>query len=236
MAKRTNKTDHVLNLLAGGEEKKENKKNRESGAQPPVDPESAVSVIDPMDEEAKLAETIKKSLESELEEEYQEEVIPEEPVTETLSQTEELMVNETNLETTEDEVIHQDIISDEKTTQEVQKEENIEDEDTKTEKNEYECDDDEFAKSFVFVNVMEKLVEEKVGHYMEQFGVCMCSRCRADVMAVALTKLPAKYVVVNKATVSPLINFYSNKFAGQITVEITKACIRVNESPHHNRE
>ena len=67
MAKRTNKTDHVLNLLSGGEEKKENKKSRDTGMHPPVDPESSVSVIDPVDEEAKLADTIKESLESELE-------------------------------------------------------------------------------------------------------------------------------------------------------------------------
>ncbi|MGC4019604.1 MAG: late competence development ComFB family protein [Muricomes sp.] len=71
---------------------------------------------------------------------------------------------------------------------------------------------------------------------MKQFGVCTCSHCKADVMALALTKLSPKYVVVNKTAVSPLINFYSNKYAGQITVEITKACIRVNEAPHHSRE
>ncbi len=241
MAKRTNKTDHVLNLLAGGDEKKDNKKNRDSSAQPPVDPESTVSVIDPVDEEAQLADTIKKSLESELEEEeHGDEIIPEESVAEAVIDSNASTVNAPDSGVANEETQPQELNTEENTMQEEQQEEQQEeasaDADTETKKNEPECDDTEFAKSFVFINVMEKLVEEKVGHYMEQFGVCMCSRCRADVMAIALTKLPGKYVVVNKETVSPLINFYSNKFAGQITVEITKACIRVNESPHHNRD
>lgn len=94
----------------------------------------------------------------------------------------------------------------------------------------------ESEREFAYINVMERLVREKVMDYMEQFGNCTCSRCVADTMALALTQLPPKYVVINKETVSPLMNFYTQKYAGQITVEITKACIRVGETPHHSRD
>lgn len=190
MPKRTNKTDHVLNLLSGSEERKGTPENQDEQLRPPVDPENTVSVIDSMDETVKLEDEIKKSLGSELEKEIEVQAgsIEKEPAEgQTTSAS-----DETAEETAEEE--------------------------------------------FVFLNVMETLVEEKVINYMEQFGVCTCSRCKADVAALALTKLPAKYVVVNKTAVSPLINFYSSKYAGQITVEITKACIRVNEVPHHNKD
>ncbi len=90
-------------------------------------------------------------------------------------------------------------------------------------------------REYEFINVMEYLVRERVLTYMEQFGNCTCHRCVADTIAVTLTHLQPKYVVVNKNAAAPLMNFYSQRFAGQVTVEITKACILVKENPHHNR-
>ena len=68
---------------------------------------------------------------------------------------------------------------------------------------------------------------------MEKFGNCMCPRCVADVKAYALTHLPAKYVVIQSSGVFPLLNFYADKYSGQVLVELTKACIVVKENPHH---
>lgn len=98
---------------------------------------------------------------------------------------------------------------------------------------EKEVEEPEEERSFAVVNVMEHLVRDKAEMYMKQFGNCTCSRCVEDTIALALTNLPAKYVVVNKDTISPLLNFYEKRYAGQITVEITKACIKVKESPRH---
>ncbi|TCS82800.1 late competence development ComFB family protein [Muricomes intestini] len=221
MAKRTNKTDHVLNLLSGNEEKKDAPEKQNVKVHPPVDPENAVSVIDPMDEEAKLADEIRKSLESGLEKETEDAL-------------EEMEAPKINPEVSEQRPEEENTDIPEKAEPEsTDIPEKAESEGTDIpEKAQQENEEDEF----VFLNVMQTLVEEKAANYMEQFGVCTCSRCKADVTALALTKLPAKYVVVNRTAVSPLINFYSSKYAGQITVEITKACIRVNEVPHHNRD
>ncbi len=46
------------------------------------------------------------------------------------------------------------------------------------------------------INVMETLVDEKMARYVQMFGLCRCPRCLADVKALALTNLPAKYVVL----------------------------------------
>lgn len=88
---------------------------------------------------------------------------------------------------------------------------------------------------FFIVNVMERLVKEKAPQYISQFHVCGCRRCLADVTALALTELPAKYVVINRSAVSPLMNFYTTKYSGRITVEVTKACMAVQKNPHHDK-
>lgn len=89
---------------------------------------------------------------------------------------------------------------------------------------------------FVTVNVMERLVKERAPRYIRQFHLCGCSRCLADVTALALTGLPPKYVVINKNAMSPLMNFYTVKYAGLVAVEVTKACMTVQANPHHSAE
>ncbi len=95
--------------------------------------------------------------------------------------------------------------------------------------------DDDDMQGYVFHNMMETIVRDKVDEYIRQFGVCTCKHCKADVIALALSKLPPKYVVVHESAISPLRSFYEDHYAGQIVVEITKACIAVSSHPHHSR-
>lgn len=89
------------------------------------------------------------------------------------------------------------------------------------------------APNFKYLNVMEHVVENIAKDYMERLGGCTCERCIADVIALTLTKLPPKYVVVEPPAASPLLNFYSSRFAPQVIVEVTKSCFTVKENPHH---
>lgn len=213
MAKKTNKTDHVLNLLSGGEAKRETDKSKDREPAPPVIPEGTVSVVESVAEEEQVADTIRESLEQELLEMEKDEStkIIRKPAATELQPTREageIVSTKEEVSGTKEEVF-----------------------DTKGEAT--NTKEEVTDTSFAFVNVMERLVQEKALYYMKQFGICVCPRCIADVTALALNKLPPKYVVVNQDAVSPLINFYTNKYAGQITVEITKACIRVGENPYH---
>ncbi len=88
---------------------------------------------------------------------------------------------------------------------------------------------------FEFLSVMEYIIEQEIHEYMINFSVCGCSRCTADVMALALTNLPAKFVVAGKDSVSPILNFYSKKYATEVTVALTNACVQVADHPHHVR-
>lgn len=85
------------------------------------------------------------------------------------------------------------------------------------------------------VNVMEKIMEqEDLDQYIRQYGVCDCSRCRADITALILTNMPPKYVVVEKDRVSPMISFYRSKSRIRLLTEISKACITVKNNPRHS--
>ncbi len=89
-------------------------------------------------------------------------------------------------------------------------------------------------KNYRIVNVMERIMERKnLKADMEKYGVCTCSRCRADVLAFSLTNLPAKYVVVDENPEAPIIGFYENKLKVAILTEFMKACILVKEHPRH---
>lgn len=87
--------------------------------------------------------------------------------------------------------------------------------------------------SYRFINVMEDGVAESLMEYMTKLGVCTCDRCKKDVTALALSNLPPKYIVVDAAAVSPLLNFYRNKYSSYIMAELTKACFAVIANPRH---
>lgn len=281
MAKKTNKTDHVLNLLAGSPEMEEESAKRTNAGKGEL-AGSNVQVIDSQEDEDLIANEVNRLLEEELEEsEALEnagvEVAAAEPATEEPTKGEEpaAQIAEEEPETTveasvsgnvelpeavakESELIGTEAsvapaeAAEAMVTEELEAAPTSEADTAKANTSsvmaepneansvivamsELEMDDEEDA-DYVFVNVMGKLVKERVGEYMAEFGNCSCSRCIADTTALALIHLPPKYVVVNKNAETPLLNFYRQHYAAQITVEITKACTKVKQHPHHDRD
>lgn len=86
---------------------------------------------------------------------------------------------------------------------------------------------------FKYVNVYEKIVQNKLLSYMKKFDMCTCDRCIVDTFALAVTELPTKIVVVDKKEVFPLINFFEVKNTAIISTAIIKACMIVKEKPKH---
>lgn len=251
MAKRTNKTDHVLNLLSGN---KKNQNHEEEKQAPPVEPRhkdkqeespepqeeqsqqpsekkepANISVVEhSADEDNPIAESVKNSLEEEMDR-YMERRQEREGA----ESTAEPDFPEKTISENEDPVPEEE----ESTSETVPREEpepELKPEPVPESESEFEPEPEvQGERTFAVVNVMEHLVRDKAEGYMRQFQNCTCSRCVEDTIALSLTNLPAKYVVVNKDTISPLLNFYEKRYAGQITVEITKACIKVKDNPRH---
>lgn len=89
------------------------------------------------------------------------------------------------------------------------------------------------AEDLVTVNIVQALLEEKLHRYIEMFGLCTCPRCVADVRALALTELQAKYMVMPRNEVSFRLAIYEPRLGAAITAQLLRACKTVMESPRH---
>lgn len=245
MDKKTNKTDHVLNLLSGNK-----KKEKEKGKTPA----NIVKESNAKEKKAEeVASLIQEQLELELEKEEREneknkkqeeehsfEGVAKEVAKETEDSSQEVVEKE---EVKQIEGIKEDKpvkpLKEEKIEEELKEQADLLESEIEQEKQDDEEqvpdieEKSEDIPEYAFVNVMEHVVSKKAKVYMEKFGNCMCPRCVADVKAYTLTHLPAKYVVIQSSGVFPLLNFYADKYSGQVLVELTKACIVVKENPHH---
>lgn len=95
---------------------------------------------------------------------------------------------------------------------------------------------DDANDEYHFVNVMEELLKQQdLDGAMKRLNVCTCPRCHADVRALTLTALPAKYVVIGQNSFSPVLNYYENKFKISMLTALNRACSIVRERPHHKR-
>lgn len=91
--------------------------------------------------------------------------------------------------------------------------------------------------AYQFLNVMEQvLMRQDLESILKKHGVCTCPRCMSDVCALVLTRLPSKYVVTDKDSISPLISYYENKHKVQILAQLMMACDKVRERPRHKKE
>lgn len=241
MAKKTNKTSHVLNLITGsqppvassGETQPSSSASGEtqqegSAAEEPVRvPSANVTVVDPR-EEGKLAEEIQKNLIQELEkeqteeqaeqpgeqEEQSEEQSEEQPEEQTEEQTEEQQEEQTAEQTEQPKTNAGTPVQKEPEQQEEQKQED--------------------GPSYRVVNIMEEiLTPELILDALKSNDTCTCSRCQADVKALMLTRLPPKYIVADNTTVPMLLTFYRNKFRVAVLSQSMRACMEVKEHPRH---
>jgi hypothetical protein len=82
----------------------------------------------------------------------------------------------------------------------------------------------------VMINVMERLVIEKLDSALSKFNSCKCDRCRQDIAAIALNKLPPKYVIIDKDEIDEYIK---NSSSEQVTSSIIQAIFTVRAHPRH---
>lgn len=84
-----------------------------------------------------------------------------------------------------------------------------------------------------FVNVMLPLVEETLERYVTLFHLCDCPRCLADAQALALSRLPAKYVVLSEGAFTPMMSLYRAKYDSLVTTQVVYACKQIMDAPRH---
>ena len=237
MAKKTNKTSHVLNLITGsqppvassGETQPSSSASGEtqqegSAAEEPVRvPSANVTVVDPR-EEGKLAEEIQKNLIQELEKEQTEEQAeqPGEQEEQSEEQTEEQSEEQSEEQT------------EEQTEEQIEQPKTNAGTPVQKEPEQQEEQKQEDGPSYRVVNIMEEiLTPELILDALKSNDTCTCSRCQADVKALMLTRLPPKYIVADNTTVPMLLTFYRNKFRVAVLSQSMRACMEVKERPRH---
>ena len=89
---------------------------------------------------------------------------------------------------------------------------------------------------YICYNVMQALVEDKADKYIRMFGLCGCNRCRIDVVALALSNLPSKYVVAKPHELIPRLSMYEQKYSVAVVTQVMSACRKVLDRPHHQRK
>ena len=228
MAKKTNKTSHVLNLITGsqppvapsGETQQEG-----SAAEEPVRvPSANVTVVDPR-EEGKLAEEIQKNLIRELEKEQTEEQA-EQP-----REQEEQSEEQTERSEEQTEQPNEQAEQTQEQTEQPQTNAGIP---VQKEPEQQEEQKQEDRPSYRVVNIMEEiLTPELILDALKNNDTCTCSRCQADVKALMLTRLPPKYIVADNTAVPMLLTYYHNKFRVAVLSQSIRACMDVKERPRH---
>lgn len=83
------------------------------------------------------------------------------------------------------------------------------------------------------VNLAEVVAKEKVALVMERMRVCTCRTCVNDVLALALNSLPTKYVTTQVGMQHFQRSAYEKQYETDILAALTKACVRVKASPRH---
>lgn len=80
------------------------------------------------------------------------------------------------------------------------------------------------------VNLMEAFVEKRLDAALKKFKCCACDRCRKDVLAIALNKLPPLYVIEDDADIRDL---HERERAAQVATALVQAILAVKARPSH---
>jgi competence protein ComFB len=83
------------------------------------------------------------------------------------------------------------------------------------------------------INVNEELVKQNVRRIMEELGACRCETCFANACALVLNELKPKYVTSEKGALLSKIDSIDVSSQASLTVEVTKAVMKVKNNPHH---
>ena len=86
---------------------------------------------------------------------------------------------------------------------------------------------------FEFSNINEEIVKQNVRKAAQELGACQCETCFANACAIVLNEIQPKYVTSEKGALLTEIMNTTVASQANLTVEATKAVMKVMENPHH---
>lgn len=88
------------------------------------------------------------------------------------------------------------------------------------------------SQNMVLVNVMEELVVSKLDATLMRFNCCKCNKCKKDIAAIALNRLPPKYIVIDENDTVKRKEA-EDKYASDVTGALVQAILAVKKEPRH---
>lgn len=85
-------------------------------------------------------------------------------------------------------------------------------------------------------NYMEDIVKDAVEALLaekENENICKCQKCKLDMVAWALNRLPPKYVVTSKGRIFTRLQQVEIQSRADVEREITKAKLHISKNPQH---
>lgn len=84
-------------------------------------------------------------------------------------------------------------------------------------------------------NVMEQIVFDCVERNIDMLQCCTCPKCKADIVACVLNKIPPRYVTTEKGELFARVEQVGGEMKTEIMVEIIRAAEVVKKSPNHHK-
>lgn len=84
------------------------------------------------------------------------------------------------------------------------------------------------------VNLMEETVLEKIDQLWKETNYCKCERCKMDIAAYALNRLPPKYVQSVEGKMLHKFVTHTTQTDVEITAVVYKGIQIVGAEPHKN--
>ncbi|WP_027416761.1 late competence development ComFB family protein [Aneurinibacillus terranovensis] len=84
-------------------------------------------------------------------------------------------------------------------------------------------------------NAMESIVKHFFAEFQENYPLkCDCSQCKDDIIAIALNRVPSKYVSTEVGEVYIKTLMMDKQIESDVIKEITNAVMVVEKNPRHN--
>ena len=83
-------------------------------------------------------------------------------------------------------------------------------------------------------NYMEDCVADILPSILANMDICQCERCRMDIMANVLNKLPPKYVVTKAGSFYTKLSGLQSQATVDIIAAVTNAATLIAANPRHN--
>ena len=85
------------------------------------------------------------------------------------------------------------------------------------------------------VNVMEDIVRDKLTEMLKTENCCKCDRCIEDMTALALNKLPARYVSTHNGELFSKLNSLARQSSVALNIATAEAIACVSKRPSHDK-